>query len=149
AESGPINYHLSLPSEASRVAPPSVALRPSAARRCNRTSAPAVTTLHAMDVLGAIDSGSPSKEMFCGAVVVVGSSNSEIARDDHLTPYGLMPGAFILANGARGLDLAGPLSRFPYGLGLAFVLAATVFVFLVFEITRRTSETILNLPAHT
>lgn len=153
-EQGPINYHMSVatggaPAEGAQLLRPTATLRTHAAHDCGATGAPVAMVVNAMDVLVGADSGAASNALFCGAIVVIGSSYTEVVRDDHLTPYGEMPGAFIMANAARGLDLSGPLRRFPYFIGLGFVLLAVLFVFLVFEGTRRASELILNMPAQT
>jgi hypothetical protein len=55
-------------------------------------------------------------DFVCGAIVVIGGSTS-LQPDVHLSPYGLMDGAMILANAARGRLIA---AEMPAPLGRAF-----------------------------
>ena len=55
-----------------------------------------------------------------------------------------MPGAFILANAARGLDLTGPLRRYPFWSGLAVVSGVCALIFLAHEGIHRWSYAIIK-----
>lgn len=143
AQSGPIHYHLGLDklADASWSAPrwPTVTLRPGPAARCGQQTGAAASLIRVSDIFAGLDEGGVSTSALCGAMVVVGAS-AEIVRDVHPTPYGEMPGGFILANAARGLDLSGPLKRFPYLMGLAMVAVVSVFVFFVHDAVYRWSN---------
>jgi hypothetical protein len=145
-QNGPIRYHLGLDQldDGAWSAPrwPSIPLRAAAAARCRQEQAAAATLLHAADILDGLDSGGVSTSALCGAMVVVGAS-AEIVRDVHPSPYGDMPGAFILANAARGLDLSGPLRRFPYWIGLGMVVGISIIVFLVHDFVHKWSNKML------
>jgi hypothetical protein len=149
-QSGPIHYHLGLKrNKDGGWTPanwPTATLRPAAAARCGTDSASAANMLRAADILAAIDAGGASRTALCGAIVAVGAS-AEIVRDVHPSPYGDLPGAFILANAARGLDFAGPLRRFPYFPGLLVVLTIAVIVFFIHEGVHRWSDRYLRRPA--
>jgi CHASE2 domain-containing sensor protein len=151
-QDGPIHYHLDLKRlEDGSWGPslwPQATLRPGPAARCSAGSASAASLLQVSDILAGLDQGAVSTSALCGAVVVVGAS-AELVRDVHPTPYGDMPGAFILANAARGLDFSGPLRRYPYFTGLALVAAVTFFVFLVHDLVHRWSNRALRRPART
>jgi hypothetical protein len=146
ARDGPIHYHLGLKETADGAWVserwPSTALRPAPASRCRNDTLPVAGLLRVSDILAGMDSGGVSDSLVCGAMVVVGST-SRVVRDVHPSPYGDMPGAFILANAARGLDLTGPLRRYPYWAGLAVVAAICAIVFLAHEGIHRWSHAIL------
>ncbi|HRO02544.1 MAG TPA: CHASE2 domain-containing protein [Terricaulis sp.] len=162
-ESGPINYHVSLdfsegggtlisPDTAELTAAWAAATSapPNPAVRCRSNQTRVAIALPASNVLAKIDDNVPFDESwFCGAIVVIGSSYNEVVRDTYLTPLGPMPGSLIMANAARGMDLAGPLARFPFHIGLGVVLLVTTLVFAAFELARRMSEWVINLPART
>jgi len=147
AQNGPIHYHLGLTKTADGAWVSarwrSTPLRPAPAARCNQTAAPVAGLLRVSDIFAGIDAGGASAGLVCGAMVVVGST-STITRDVHPSPYGDMPGAFILANAARGLDIAGPLRRYPYLAGLAVVGGVCAIVFLAHEGIHRWSQAILR-----
>ncbi|MDX2234586.1 MAG: CHASE2 domain-containing protein [Hyphomonadaceae bacterium] len=152
AQDGPIHYHLDLNrlDDGSWSAPrwPPATLRPSAAARCGQDTRAAAALLRVSDLLAGLDEGGVSTSALCGGVVVVGAS-AEIVRDIHPTPYGDMPGAFILANAARGLDLSGPLRRYPYFVGLGLVAVISIVVFLVHDTIYRWSNRFLMRPRRT
>ena len=81
-------------------------------------------------------------------MVVVGST-ARIVRDVFPSPYGMMPGSFILANAARGLDMAGPLRRFPYWTGLGFVIGITIVVYFVYLLINRAARGLLRRQPRT
>ncbi len=147
AQSGPIHYHLGLDklADASWSAPrwPTVTLRPAPAGRCGQQTGAAASLIRVSDIFAGLDEGGVSAGALCGAMVVVGAS-AEIVRDVHPTPYGEMPGAFILANAARGLDLSGPLKRYPYLMGLAMVAVVSIIVFFVHDAVYRWSNRALR-----
>ena len=101
------------------------------------------TRLRAMDIVAALDGGEISNKAFCGRTVVVGST-ARIVRDVFPTAYGTMPGSFILANAARGLDMAGPLRRFPFWSGLGFVVGITIVVYFVYLLINRAAARLLR-----
>jgi hypothetical protein len=139
----PINYHLAFAEDGAPVNWPQAARRPRVAERCGSASAPALSVISPMDVVESLDEGEISTAPFCGASVIIGAT-SEIARDAHLSPYGLMPGALIFANAARGVDLSGPLRRFPFWYGLIVVMAITVVVFFAYEAVHSLSGRLLG-----
>lgn len=147
AQNGPIHYHMGLDETADgawvSARWPSTTLRPAPAARCRNDTPRVASLLHVSDILAGMDAGGASDSLVCGAMVVVGST-SAIVRDVHPSPYGNMPGAFILANAARGLDLAGPLRRYPYWAGLAVVAGVCALVFLAHEGIHRWSHAILR-----
>lgn len=147
AQNGPIHYHLDLTKtdDGAWVSArwPTTPFRPAPAARCKQTNATVAGLLRVSDVFAGIDAGGGSNSLVCGAMVVVGSS-SNMTRDVHPSPYGDMPGAFILANAARGLDLTGPLRRYPFWAGLAVVGGVCAIVFLAHEGIHRWSQAILR-----
>jgi len=60
-------------------------------------------------------------------VVIIGSAAS-MARDRHMTPYGLMGGSMVIANMIRGLEEGGEISRMYW---LVDALLLTLFVTLI------------------
>lgn len=60
-------------------------------------------------------------------VVIIGSA-AAMARDRHMTPYGLMGGSMVIANMIRGLEEGGEIERLPWALD---ALLLTVFVIMI------------------
>lgn len=154
--SGPIFYHMALnwngdsEEQGTWTAAnwPTTALRPAQAARCGETTASIATRFRVMDLIAAMDSGEVSKRTFCGAMVVVGST-ARIVRDTFPSPYGTMPGSFILANAARGLDMAGPLRRFPYWTGLGYVVGITIIVYFMYLLINQGARRLLRRQPRT
>lgn len=147
---GPIFYHMALDYTGDAETGtwtsarwPSTNIRPAPAARCNEGTAQVAARLRAMDIVAALDGGEVSNRAFCGRMVVVGST-ARIVRDVFPTAYGTMPGSFILANAARGLDMAGPLRRFPYWSGLGFVVGITIVVYFVYLLINRAAARLLR-----
>lgn len=152
AHTGPIYYHLAMEDRPSPTGDgvlwssgnwKTERLRPDLARRCGQDSAPVAMRVRVMDLLTAADAPNVSTEAYCGRTIVVGAS-ANIARDVFPTVLGDLPGAFILGNAARGLDLVGPLRRFPYLIGLGYVLGITVAVFFAYRVTSELARRLLR-----
>ena len=60
-------------------------------------------------------------------VVIIGSA-AAMARDRHMTPYGLMGGSMVIANMIRGLEEGGEIERLPLALDAVLL---TVFVIII------------------
>jgi len=60
-------------------------------------------------------------------VVIIGSAAS-MARDRHMTPYGLMGGSMVIANMIRGLEEGGEIRRLPW---IVDAVLLTLFVTLI------------------
>lgn len=147
-QEGPIHYHMEVVRTDGKgpwfvPSSPSVAMREPVAARCGQTQAKVATLVNAADILAGLEAKDISAGFLCGAMVVVGAS-AELVRDVHPTPYGDMPGAFVLANAARGLDLSGPLRRFPYWIGLGMVVGISILVFLVHDFVHKWSNRVLS-----
>ena len=154
--SGPIFYHMALNWNGASEEQgtwtsanwPTAILRGPQAARCGNETATVATRIRVMDMIAAIDGGEVSKTTFCGAMVVVGST-ARIVRDTFPSPYGTMPGSFILANAARGLDMAGPLRRFPYWTGLGYVVGITILVYFLYLIINQAARRMLRKQPRT
>jgi CHASE2 domain len=124
----PINFHFSLKGFGSR---PAAIFRERSKDVCDKIGAPVLTTFPVSQFLTP-DAKNASKEGLCGAIVVVGAS-APIARDRLLTSIGEMPGALIVANAARGGDLAGQIRRVGYIPGVFYISALAMLVCTMLE----------------
>lgn len=81
-----------------------------------------------------------SPEVLCRRIVVIGGTN-HISLDFQQTPLDFMPGAIVLANAARGLQLTqGGLRPVPFVIQAAILLVFSIILTASFEATRRARE---------
>lgn len=91
-------------------------------------------------------------DFFAGATIVIGNTHAA-ARDEHITPFGSMPGVFILANAVYSQSTFGPIRSLPLWQSLILVCVITtipVSIFLGFkEISSRYPDTLGMLSSPT
>ncbi|WP_395778723.1 CHASE2 domain-containing protein [Aquidulcibacter sp.] len=124
----PINFHFSLKGTGSRA---EAIFRPKSRGVCDKVGAPVLTT-YPVSLLLAPNAESASREGLCGAIVIVGSS-APVTRDILLTTLGEMPGALVVANAARGVDLAGQIRRVGYVPGIFYITVLALLVCTILE----------------
>lgn len=131
-----INYHISLArTDDHRVWPPLPKTWPGYAV-CGRETDPAMFRRLSAGVIqqAGVDA---SPDILCRRLVVIGGTNS-VANDYLSTPLGEMPGAMILINAARGLQISGGgLRQAPLSLQLLVLGVISVAITTSFTLSRR------------
>lgn len=92
--------------------------------RFEGNTVPLVTTVPAWIIA---NGGSVSKELFRGRVVVLGGSHRH-SNDLHLTPVGVMPGAYVIINSIVSLLTFGVVEAPPYWIAVATNLGLVILV---------------------
>lgn len=78
-----------------------------------------------------------SPDILCRRIVIIGGTN-HVSLDFQQTPLDFMPGAIVLANAARGLQLTdGGLRPVPFPIQAAALLAFSILLTASFEVTER------------
>ena len=132
-----INYHLSM-HRGEDPAFPAVSGW-NGARQCGETgSTPDLRRIPAAAVATAAAEASP--DVLCSRLVIIGGTNS-LANDFQDTPLEVMPGAIVLANAARGLQLTdGGLRQLGLPFQICLLAVFTLTITFSFAISRRARQ---------
>jgi CHASE2 domain-containing sensor protein len=131
-----IDYHLSLPRNDSNRVWPALPAGWAGYRACGRDTDPSVFRRLSA---GVIQQAGPdaSHDILCRRLVVIGGTNS-VGNDFVQTPLHEMPGAMVLANAARGLQIShGGLRQIPLLIELLMVGAISLAITTGFTLSGR------------
>jgi hypothetical protein len=135
-----IDFHLSLPRDEAGQVWPSLPKDWPGYRVCGRDTDPAVFRhLSAGDIQRA--GPGASHDILCQRLVVIGGTNW-VANDFLQSPLHEMPGALVLANSTRGLQISnGGLKEIPLLFQLMTLAVISVTITIAFTLSKRARRT--------